>query len=136
MKLCLKEWYTMNKNGQTLILFVLLLPMLILLLAFVIDTGIVLQEKTRVNSLVKTILKTTYEEYLEENYQEKVLELLNKNNIPVEKIDLKITVEEIKIQIEYQKESIFGKIIGISNYKIKSSIKGKIKEGTLKIEKE
>lgn len=126
----------MNKNGQTLILFVLLLPMLILLLAFVIDTGIVLQEKTRVNSLVKTILKTTYEEYLEENYQEKVLELLNKNNIPVKKIDLKITVEEIKIQIEYQKESIFGKIIGISNYKIKSSIKGKIKEGTLKIEKE
>ncbi len=136
MKLCLKEWYTMNKNGQTLILFVLLLPMLIVLLAFVVDTGIVLQEKTRVNSLVKTILKTTHEEYLEENYQEKVLELLNKNNIPVEKIDLKITVEEIKIQIEYQKESIFGKIIGISNYKIKSSIKGKIKEGTLKIEKE
>lgn len=126
----------MNKNGQTLILFVLLLPMLIVLLAFVVDTGIVLQEKTRVNSLVKTILKTTHEEYLEENYQEKVLELLNKNNIPVEKIDLKITVEEIKIQIEYQKESIFGKIIGISNYKIKSSIKGKIKEGTLKIEKE
>lgn len=136
MKLCLKEWYTMNKNGQTLILFVLLLPVLIVLLAFVVDTGIVLQEKTRVNSLVKTILKTTHEEYLEENYQEKVLDLLNKNNIPVEKFDLKITVEEIKIQIEYQKESIFGKIIGISNYKIKSSIKGKIKEGTLKIEKE
>lgn len=126
----------MNKRGQTLILFVILLPLLLLLLAFVVDTGIVLQEKTRINSSIKSILKTTYKGYLDENYQEKVLRLLKENDIPIEKITLNIAEENIQVEIECQKESIFGKIIGIQNYKIKSIFIGKIKEDYLEIKKE
>ena len=65
----------MNNKGQTLILFVLIVPVLLLLLAFVVDTGLLLKERTKINSITRTILKTTFENRFDENYNEKVVSL-------------------------------------------------------------
>ena len=106
----------MNKKGQTLIAFVILIPALILLMAFVVDTVMVLKENTRLISTTKTILKTMYEERETSTFEEKIKNLYQKNNIPIENI--KITVRNNKIFIEnnYEIESIFGRIIGIKEY--------------------
>ena len=37
----------MNKHGQTLILFVILIPIILLLLAFVVDIGLVITNKIK-----------------------------------------------------------------------------------------
>ncbi len=126
----------MNKKGQTLILFVLLIPILILLLAFVVDTGLILKEHTKLNSTMKTIIKTTYEKRREEDYSEIVKDLFLKNNIPIEKAIITADENTIHIQNEYEKESIFGKIIGIKTYKVKNSLKGLLRNNEIKIEKE
>lgn len=125
----------MNKNGQTLILFVILLPILLLLFAVVIDTGLVLKEQTKLNSTLRTILKTTYQKKDEEGYEERVKELCSQNNLPTS--DLQIEVEDtIKISNTYEIESIFGKVVGIKSYKMKSSLKGIMTNEGLQIEKE
>lgn len=126
----------MNKKGQTLILFVLLLPLLILLMAFVVDTGLVLKERTRLNSVTKTILKTTFYNRMDGDYQEKVTELFHQNNIPIEHLIIEVEENIITIQNEYQKESTFGSIIGIKDYKIKGVLKAKLENERIKIEKE
>ena len=126
----------MNNKGQTLILFVILVPIFILLLAFVVDTGLILKEHTKLNNTIKSVLKTTYEIRLDSDYQEKVTNLIDKNNIPTLNLKIEVIDNSIKIQNEYQKESIFGKIIGIKEYKIKSVLKIKNENGTLVIEKE
>lgn len=126
----------MNKKGQTLILFVILLPILLLLFAVVVDTGLVLKEHTKLNSTLRTILKTTIEKKEEDNYEEMVKELCNKNNIPTSNIQIKIEDTRVAISNTYEKESIFGSVVGIKSYKIKSSLKGIETTEGLHIEKE
>lgn len=109
----------MNKKGQTLIAFVILLPVLLLLLAFVVDTGFLLQENTKLTSTTKTILKTMYEEKENIHFEENVKNLYQKNNIPTENVNLTIHAQEVIIENQYNIESIFGKIIGIKNYPLK-----------------
>ena len=82
----------MNKNGQTLVMFVIIIPIFIILLAFVVDTGIILKNTTKLNSTTKTILKNTYDDRLNDNYYEKVKKLYEKNNINSENILLFIFI--------------------------------------------
>ena len=112
----------MNNKGQTLILFVLLLPLLLLLMAFVIDTGMILKEKAKLDSTLRTVLKTTYKDKEEENYEERLTKLLEENEIPCTNMELERKENKIRLQIMYEKESIFGKIIGLNTYKIKSTM--------------
>ena len=113
----------MNNRGQTLIFFVLVIPLLLTILAFVVDTGLILKEYTRFTSTTRTILKTiTYET---ENYQEKVKQLYEKNKIPTKNLKIEIKAKEIQISNEFEIKSIFGNIIGIKSYKIKKTIKQK-----------
>lgn len=126
----------MNKKGQTLIVFVLLLPIFILLLAFVVDTGLILQESTRLNSTTTTILKTTYQDRNSPDYQENIKDLYQKNNIPTEHMQLETKENQITLKNNYTVESIFGKIIGIQEYKIATKRIATLENETIKITKE
>ncbi len=109
----------MNKKGQTLIAFVILLPVLLLLLAFVVDTGLLLQENTKLTNTTKTILKTMYDKKGEVHFEKDIKNLYQKNNIPTENIKLTVHAQEVIVENQYSIESIFGKIIGIKNYPLK-----------------
>lgn len=123
----------MNNKGQTLILFVILIPVALIIFAFVCDTGLVMLEKTKLNSATKTILKNTYKEKDQDNYQEIVKNLYEKNNIIFKDLKIKQENSNIFLEISLEKESVFGKIIGIKSYPIKG--KWKIDE-TLIVSKE
>lgn len=122
----------MNKKGQTLIAFVLLIPIFLIFLAFVVDTGLILKENTKLNSTTKTILKNTYKEPVEE----KIKELYKKNDIPTENLTIEIESNNIRVTNEYEIDSIFGNIIGLKKYKIKLKIRATIQNDEVKIEKE
>ena len=47
----------MNNKGQTLVLFVVLLPVILILLAFVFDTAYMSMESNRLNDIAKTSVK-------------------------------------------------------------------------------
>lgn len=126
----------MNHNGQTLVAFVIVVPIFILLLAFVVDTGFILKEYTKLNSLTRTVLKTNYQKRFDDDYTEKITKLYKKNSIPTENLEVIVNDSEVKIINFYAIDSIFGKIIGIKNYDIKTKIKAYLKEGKIIIEKE
>lgn len=126
----------MNRKGQTLILFVILVPIIVLFMAIVIDTGLALQEKTKLNSTIKTILKTTFLRKENPEYEMEIKNLFEKNQIPTEKLSIQLKEKEIKIQNMYEIESVFGKIIGIKSYKIKSSFTAREENQKIVIVKE
>lgn len=126
----------MNRNGQTLVAFVIIVPIFILLMAFVVDTGFILKEYTKLNSLSRTILKTNYQTRNESDYVEKIVTLYKKNNIPIENLKVIVKDKEVEIINFYKIDSIFGKIIGIKNYDIKLEIVAYESEGKIIIEKE
>ena len=97
----------LNKKGQTLIMFIILLPIFIGITAFVIDYGIIVYEKNRLDNLIT---------YSEEKGKD-IDRLLNDNDID----DYEKTGEGSCYSITYYKKSIFGAVVGIKEYEITST---------------
>lgn len=111
----------MNKRGQTLILFIILIPIILGLGAFVVDTGLIITKTVHLKEVSKTII----EDVFEEASKNKITEMFLENDIHVDNLKIDIGDNYINVTNEYNIESIFGKIIGLNNYKIKVNILGK-----------
>ncbi len=126
----------MNKKGQTLISFVIILPVFILFLAFIVDTGMLLKEKNKLNGTTKTIIKNSYQKRFENDYQDQIIDSFEKNKIPTHHLNLEVQNETISIANEYEIESIFGQIIGIENYKIHLNMTFQVNQDKIILKKE
>lgn len=104
----------MNNKGQTLLAFVLLLPIFLIFMAFVIDTGYLLKENTKLNSLTKTILKETEKYYDTSEYKEQIERLYELNKVQLAVLEL----QDNHLQVKETVPSIFGKLIGLKEYEI------------------
>lgn len=121
----------MNKKGQTLALFIILIPILIGIAAFVVDTGVVFAKRVHLKDVTKMVIKDMIKKNLNE---EQVRELFVKNDVDVDNMELEINNDKVIISNEIEVESIFGKIIGIEDYKIKLKMVGYQKEDKIIIE--
>lgn len=126
----------MNKNGQTLILFVLFLPMIIILAAFVIDIGLLTNAKIKLDQTTTTILKEFYEKRMSSELDSEIEETFLKNKISVEKLKIDVSEDYLKIQNEDQIKSIFGRLIGIEEYTYQTKKTIRSENGKLKITEE
>ena len=126
----------MNSKGQSVVAFIIIVPIFLLLLAFIVDTGLVLNEYTKLESLTKTILKKTYEDRMQSNYLNEIKTLYKKNNISTQNIEVIVLDDMVKIENEYNTKSIFGQIIGIKKYDLKIKMKVYNENNNLKVIKE
>lgn len=111
----------MNNKGQTLVVFIIFIPVIILLMAFIVDTSLMYIAKSKLNDLSKTIIKEIYDI---EDKNSKVEELLNVNEINYNNYDIEINDNKVKLSIEEEIDSVFGSMIGNESYTIKSEITG------------
>jgi len=100
----------MNNKGQTLVLFVVLLPIILLGFCFFVDTGFILYEKNHLEKLSRDV---SY--YLDKNYSNEVISDLILENDKL----IKINITNEKLILEKEINSIFGQIIGIKKYPLK-----------------
>lgn len=114
----------LNNKGQTLIMFVILVPVLLILMAIVIDIGYLYRENAKLKSVTKTIIKDVYSKKDANNINNLIYDLYKKNNINTQNIKIENNVNYLKITNKYNIDSIFGKIIGIKKYELKVSLKG------------
>lgn len=126
----------LNNKGQTLILFVVLIPVLLMVLAIVVDVSLMYHEKIKSENTTKTIIKNVYGNRSDDNIKNQIKDLFKKNNIEYKNIKISSTSEYIKITNNYEIDSIFGKIIGFKKYKIKINIKGYMKNNKIIFTKE
>lgn len=122
-----------NKKGQTLIMFVVLIPLLLVLGAFVVDIAYITENQTKLTNTTKVIIQ----EALNKDLSEQQIKLLYEEN-EIDTTNLNITKSQniLNIRLQYYKPSIFGGIVGIKKYKIKVNMKGIKKENKIIIEKE
>lgn len=108
----------MNNNGQALVLFVVLIPILFILFAFVFDTSIMIRESGRVDSIARDSVK-----YLMDGKTTlEVSKVITKNDKDIKIINITDNGVHLKKEID----SIFGKIIGFDTYKIEVNLFGKM----------
>ena len=65
----------LNNKGQTLVLFVILIPIILILVGFITDIGLLALEKVKVDNTIKDVLKNSYGK---ENSE--IITLLKKND--------------------------------------------------------
>lgn len=125
----------MNRKGQTLIIFVMMLPIFLLLAALVIDVGVATNAKLKLSNTTTTVLKTFYEKRFDPDIEEEMKEMFSKNDIPIEHLMITIDSESLEIQNEYAVDSIFGKIVGINEYPLSIQKKMTMVDGKIQMEK-
>ncbi len=110
----------MNKHGQTLGLFVILIPILLLLGAIVVDMGVVINSKVKTKEVAKTAIRENFDNLDEE----KIKEIFDNNKISVLNLEIIKSYDKINIKNKYEVASILGAIIGIKSYSVKIDVTG------------
>lgn len=126
----------MNSKGQTLILFVILIPILLFFAALVIDVGMLMNESIKLSGTTQMILKDLYGKRLDTDISDEVKLLYEKNQIPTDSLKIDGAKDYFVIQNEYSLDSIFGKLIGIQEYPVAVSKKAFYSHEKLVIKKE
>ena len=102
----------MNNRGQSLITFVLILPLLVLFIAFFIDSSLSIAEKSKLEGSVYDNLVKVLEEDIRDI--DKISNAIKKN---VDS-DILVIIDEdnIKINAKSHKKNIFGKMFKLPYY--------------------
>ena len=125
----------MNKHGQTLILFVIFLPIFCLFGTLIIDIGLATKEKTKVESTTRIIMNEVLQNSENNNnIPAEIKKLFQENEINIDNLKINIEGNEITVENAYKIDSIFGNLIDIKNYKVQTNITGFVKNE--KIEKQ
>ena len=117
-----------NNRGQTLVMFVIFLPVLIIIFAGLIEVSTINIEANKLDSINSIAIDYGLDNINDENIEDKLEELIKTNDNKIEQINIKLETNKLSIELTKYKDSIFGKIIGKKNYKIVSKYKGNIKE--------
>ena len=97
----------LNHRGQTLVLFVLLLPVLLLVLGFLIEIGNLHMEKRKVDYAITDALEYGIEHRDSSLLENDIHKLLILNLKTIEKSEIVITEDRITISVTKKVDSIF-----------------------------
>ena len=126
----------LNSKGQSLVLFVLVLPILIFILIIVIDIGKIILLKQELSNISEIVLDYGLDKINEEEgIETEIKNLIKLNKSDIDKIDLYIEDEKIYIKLEDKSEGIFSGFIDISIFNIKTSYVGYIENDEKRIER-
>lgn len=126
----------MNKKGQVLILFVLLIPVFLMLLAFVIDIGFLYIEDKKIESSIKESIQYGLENIDNIDIQSKIDELITKNINNALSIQVHIDNGYIYVSVEKKYQGMFKSLFKNNIYVMNNSYYGYIEDNKLIINKE
>lgn len=120
----------MNNRGQSLVLFILIVPILLGVMVLVFDVGSALYDKNKINNVIELVLELGLEdEYTEEEFEE----LLTYNFSGDYKIDIK--GDKVIIVVEDYVDGIISNIVDIDGFLVVSEYVGYVKNDKKIIEK-
>ncbi len=127
----------MNRKGQVMVAFVLLLPFLLTLFIFVVDIGFMYVEKRNVENNMKQVI--TYglkQDVLDESITPTLERLLRKNIDQIKTMDLMVTNNGIHVHVIVQKKTAFSVVLKKYRYEIDVTYQGYIENDKIRIIKE
>lgn len=114
----------MNNKGQTLVIFTLLLPLLLLVIAYTVENSLLFYQKNKLYNNVKSnVISDINSKILDE------LEISNdirNNDKDINNLQVEIENNYIYVYADKKVNSIFGSIIKIKDYTIKVNYKKRI----------
>ena len=97
----------MNNKGQTLIIFVIILPILLMVLTLIIDLGFLYIEKRNISNNVYDSVEYYLDNIEDDNVKQNVKNLLNKNIKDIN-IEIEETLEYVEIKVFKNRKSLYS----------------------------
>ena len=109
----------LNNKGQSLVMFICLLPILLLIVLAIVDVSRMVIEKNKLNN-INYIAIWYYSNHKEDDddVTERIISLVKRNDEDI--INVRINKDKNTIYLDKKIDSTMGKIIGISEYEIVS----------------
>jgi len=124
----------MNNRGQSLVLFVLLIPLVLMILYAVYEIGRMTLLKHELDNINTIALDYGIDKINDENIDIEIKELIEKNKNDIDEIDIKILDDKMYITLEdslSKKTSLFKNV-----FIVKSSYVGYMDNDKKKIERD
>jgi hypothetical protein len=122
----------MNNKGQSGVVFIILIPVFLLILAFVFDNLMVIEENTRFKATTKTIitemLTNSYSDYPKE-----IKKMYEKNKYETDSLEVKYDDGKLTVFNIHEYDSFFGRILGYKKYQSEVNFTGYVENGKVKI---
>jgi len=109
----------MNNKGQTLVIFVIVLPIILIIFTLIIDLGFMHVEKRNIDNNVYTSVEYYLENINEEDVNKKTKNLLQKNINNIDNIIINETDDYIEIGIVKTRKSVYSIILNKEEINIK-----------------
>ena len=117
---------SLNNKGQSLILFVLMLPVLLFVMILVIDMGNLMVEKQKLNNINYIMIDYGLSNLTKEDLEEYIYNYLKLNDEKIDKIKVSKTDNDITINLGKKESSMLGHILNLKEVEIISSYRGSI----------
>ena len=127
----------LNSKGQSLAIFVIFVPVFIMIGTLVVDVSFARYNVRKLDNINKLVINYGLE-HIESDPYDTMVDLIYKNDSEVDDYEIKINLEEKKINVNISKSTkgFFGSIVGKEIYKEKSYFIGYIKDDKKIIEKD
>lgn len=123
-----------NNKGQSLVMFVLIIPIFLLILTLIYDVGNAIYEKDRLSNTNYLTIEYGLNN-IDTITENDLKNLIEKNTSNIKYIYVTIEENQIEIKMEKDAKSIIGKMFNFNLVKIISHYKGKIINNQKEIER-
>ena len=125
----------MNRKGQVLVMFIILLPIFFIIMTLLIDIGNLILTNNEINDVSYIVLEHCLDNIDEEDIIDTSKELLKLNNKELNIESFKIENNRVYLNVNYQVKGIISNIINIKLFDINNKYEAYIKDGKKIIER-
>lgn len=123
----------LNNKGQTLVLFVMLLPIMLFIMVLVFDIGKFICQKNELNNINYMVVSYGIEHYDESDIENELTKLIILNCDNLDSTTVSVRDNQIEVNLISKGDSIFGNVLNIKMFEVHSNYIGNIE--TKKIER-
>ena len=125
----------MNRKGQVLVMFIILLPIFFIIMTLLIDIGNLILTNNEINDVSYMVLEHCLDHLNEEDIIDTSKELLKLNNKELNIESFKIENNKVYLNVSYQVKGIISNIVNIKLFDISNKYEAYIKDDKKIIER-
>lgn len=125
----------MNRKGQVLVMFIILLPIFFIIMTLLIDIGNLILTNNEINDVSYMVLEHCLDHLDEEDIIDTSKELLKLNNKELNIESFKIENNKVYLNVSYQVKGIISNIVNIKLFDIDNKYEAYIKDDKKIIER-
>ena len=126
--------FKLDNKGQSLVMFIVIIPIFVLILTLVYDVGSAIYEKNRLSNTSYIVIEYGLDN-MDNISESELVDLVMKNISNLSYISVIINNNKIEIILSKDHKGIIGKMFGFNLIEVNSHYEGSIVNGDKKIER-